>query len=60
MIKRRKALDIYESLYNEVFEGDNYIWNPEVVTEYIAVLIKENEFERAILAKKRFIKFMKT
>ena len=54
------ALEIYEMLFEEAFEGDNFIWNPEVVHEYVSLLMKMKAFERAIKAKKTFIKFMQS
>lgn len=38
--KRRKGLDIYESLFRDIFEGDNLLWNQDLITEYIGILIK--------------------
>lgn len=34
------ALGIYEMLFEEAFEGDNFVWNPEVVHEYVSLLMK--------------------
>jgi len=53
----QKALDIYESLYEELFDGDNFVWNPDIVSEYVSLLMKFKEYSRAIEAKKKFIKF---
>ncbi|CDW78605.1 gamma-soluble nsf attachment protein [Stylonychia lemnae] len=53
------ALDIYETLFEEAFEGDNFVWNPDVVTDYVQILMKMQKYERAIAAKKRFIKYLK-
>jgi hypothetical protein len=35
------ALDIYQSLFDEVFEGDNYAWNPDIVNQFVTVLMKK-------------------
>lgn len=52
-------MDIYQSLFEEVFEDDNYAWNPDIVNQYIGLLIKRRQFKRAIEAKYKFIAFMK-
>jgi hypothetical protein len=35
------------------------LWNPEIIDEYISVLVKLDEFGQAIEAKRKFIKFLK-
>ncbi len=32
--KRDMGFKIYEQIYEEVFEGDNYMYNPDIVSEY--------------------------
>lgn len=54
-----KALDIYQSLFEEVFEGDNLMWNPDIVSDYTQLLMKLKEYNRAIEAKKTLIKHLK-
>lgn len=56
---QRFALDIYQSLFDEVFEGDNYAWNPDIVNQYLQILMQKQEYKRAIEAKQTFIKHMK-
>ena len=51
-------MEIYELLFEEAFEGDNFIWNPEIVHEYVSLLMKKKAFDRAVKAKKTFIKYM--
>lgn len=55
----RKGLDIYESLFKDIFEGDNLLWNQDLVTEYIAILMKYKDYARAIDARKQHIRFLK-
>ncbi len=47
-------------LFEEIFEGDNHMWNPEVVHEYVSLLMKMTQYARAVKAKKSFINFMKS
>ena len=53
------ALDIYQSLFDEVFDGDNYAWNPDIVNQFVIVLMKKGLYKRAIDAKQKFISHMK-
>lgn len=46
------ALDIYKGLFEEVFEGDNFLWNSDIVHEYVNLLMKYKEYARAIQAKR--------
>jgi hypothetical protein len=32
--------EIYEMLFNEALEGDAFIWNPDVVSDYVSILVK--------------------
>lgn len=52
------ALDIYQSLFEEVFDEDNLAWNPDIINSYIQLLMQKNEYLRAIEAKRTFIKHM--
>ena len=54
------ALAIYKDLFEEVFEGDNFLWNPEIVPEYTELLVKCKEYGEAISAKKALIKHLKS
>jgi len=42
-----------------VFEGDNYAWNPDIVTQFITVLMQKKQYMRAVKAKLTYIKHMK-
>ena len=44
----------------EIFDGDNYIWNPDIVNEYISLLMKRQEYAKVIEAKNALIKHLKS
>lgn len=50
---------MYEKIFDDVFTGDNYLYNPEIVSEFTTLLVEEKEYLRAIKVKKKFIAFMK-
>ena len=54
------ALNIFQKLFEEVFEGDNFLWNPDIVNEYIQLLMKHQEYSRVIEAKYSLIKHLKS
>lgn len=46
-------------LFEEVFEDESQlIWNPDIVNEYVSILMKNEQYAKAIAAKKRFIKYL--
>ena len=54
------ALDIYEKyLIPQVFEGDNYIMNGDIVTGYLSLQCQREDYEGAIRTKRKFIEFLK-
>jgi len=57
--KKELGLMLYEKIFNDLFQEDNYMYNPEVTSEYVTLLVEEKEFFRAIRAKKKFIEFLK-
>lgn len=36
------------------------MWNPEIIPEYVALLVKQKEYLKAIEAKKKLIKYLKS
>ena len=52
--------EIYEMLFNEALEGDNFIWHPDIVSDYVSILVKNKSYGKAIKAKKQFIKYLKS
>jgi hypothetical protein len=45
-------------LYEEIFEDDNYAWNPDILNSYMQLLMEKGEYKRAIEAKRKFIAHM--
>jgi hypothetical protein len=52
------GFEIHEKIFEEVFEDDNYAYNPEIVTDHIGFLVEEEEYAGAIESSKKFIKFI--
>jgi len=45
---------IYEEIYEEVFQGDNLLYNPDIVSEYFALLVSTKNFSTAIKSRMRY------
>ena len=52
------ALNIFQSLFDEVFEGDNLAWNPDIITDYLKLLMQKGQYQRAVEAKETYIAYM--
>ena len=55
-----RILNVYKSMYSQVFDSeDNYIFNSDVVDEYLNLLMKYTKFHEAIEARQMYIKYLK-
>eukprot|EP00347_Sterkiella_histriomuscorum_P016333 403353592 len=52
--------EIFAMLFQEAFEEDNFIWNNDIIHEYVTILIKNKKYAEAIAAKKQLIKYLKS
>lgn len=56
----RKIINLYKSVYNQTFENeDNYLFNQEIVDEYVNFLMRHDKIYEAIEARNRFIQYLK-
>lgn len=56
----KKAMEVYEThLMEQVFEGDNYLLNPDIIEGYVKLQIEQKDFKGAIRTKKRFIDYLR-
>lgn len=58
--KLLRIVNLYKSIYTQVLEKeDYYIFNSDIVDEYMNVLMQNDMHHDAIQARYRFIKYLK-
>ena len=56
----QRIMNLYKSLHSQVFVSeDNYIFNSDLVDEYLNLLVSNDRFNEAIEARQQFIAYLK-
>ena len=56
----KKIITLYKSIYGQTFENeDNFLFNSEVIDEYMNLLLRYDKFYDAIEARNLLLKYFK-
>ena len=57
--KLKRIINLYRSLYKQVFKHDYYVFHQDIVDDYTNLVLKNGMWHDAIAARKDFIKYLK-
>ena len=53
------AIEIYGSLFTDLFTDENYLYGSDLIEEYITLLLNENKYSAVVDVEKAHIKYLK-